>query len=334
MRSGFRLGRVAQTHLVVDWSWLFVALLLTWSLTDVFARWHPDWSVARSVSVAGCATLLFFASIVAHELAHAAVGRALGNPTRRVTLWLFGGVTEMERPPRSPGEEFLTAVAGPLTSLGLGALFLGLGALGVSRVDRLMTDSKEVFAALGPVSTLLLWLGPVNLGLGLFNLLPAYPLDGGRVLRAALWASSGDLRRATRQASGVGQVVAWAFIVAGVAMAFGARLPFFGTGFFGGLWLSFIGWFLFRAASRSWERAVVADVLGDVSVARLMRRTGPSATPDLTVNRFVNEWLLPSDERAWPVLAGDAFLGMVCLADVRKVPRAAWDEVTLGQIIE
>jgi len=333
MQSGFRLGRVAKTQVFVDWSWLFIALLLTWSLTDVFARWHPAWGAARSVSVAACATLLLFASVLAHEVSHALAAQAQGIPVKRITLWLFGGVSEMEREPRSPREEFLTAVVGPLTSLGLGVAFLGLGALGASRVDRLMTEPKDIFAALGPVSTLLLWLGPVNLALGFFNLLPAYPLDGGRVLRAALWASSGDLRKATRQASGAGQVVAWGFILAGVAMAFGARLPYFGTGFFNGLWVSFLGWFLFSAASRSWRRAVVADILGDVSVERLMRRAGPAATPDLTVNRFVNEWLLPSEERAWPVLEGDTLRGMVCLADVRKVPREAWDTTTVGEIL-
>ena len=333
MQSGFRIGRVAKTHVFVDWSWLFIGLLLTWSLTDVFARWHPAWGAARSVAVAACAALLLFASVLAHELSHAVAARALGIPVRRVTLWLFGGVSEMERAPRTPREEFLTAAVGPLTSLGLGVAFLGLGALGVSRIDRLMTEPKDIFAALGPVSTLLLWLGPVNLTLGFFNLLPAYPLDGGRVLRAALWASSGDLRKATRQASGAGQVVAWGLICAGVAMAFGARLPYVGTGFFNGLWLAFVGWFLFSAASRSWRQAVIADLLGDVTVARLMRTTGPSATPELTVNRFVNEWLLPSDERVWPVLEGDVFRGMVCLADVRKAPRDAWDATTVGQIL-
>jgi Zn-dependent protease/CBS domain-containing protein len=333
MQNGLRLGRVARTHVYVDWSWLFIALLLTWSLTDVFARWHPAWGTAQSVSVAACATLLFFASILVHELSHAAVGRAFGNPARRVTLWLFGGVSEMEWSPRTPREEFLTAVVGPVTSLALGVAFLSLGALGATRVDHLMTDPKDIFAALGPVSTLLLWLGPVNLALGAFNLLPAFPLDGGRVLRAALWASSGDLRRATRQASAVGQGVAWCFILAGIAMAFGARLPYFGTGFFSGLWLSFIGWFLFSAASRSWRKAVIGDALGDVTVARLMRRTGPSATPGLSLNRFVNEWLLPTDERAWPVLDGANFVGMVCLADVRKVPRADWDVRTIGEIL-
>jgi Zn-dependent protease len=333
MQSGFRIGRVAKTHVFVDWSWLFIALLLTWSLTDVFARWHPAWGAAQSVAVAACAALLLFASVLAHEVSHVLAARALGIPVTRITLWLFGGVSEMEREPRTPREEFLTAVVGPLTSLGLGVAFLGLGTLGVSRVDRLMTEPKDILAALGPVSTLLLWVGPVNLALGFFNLLPAYPLDGGRVLRAALWASSGDLRKATRQASGAGQVIAWGLILTGVAMAFGARVPYFGTGFFNGLWVSFVGWFLFSAASRSWQRAVVADLLGDVTVARLMRTTGPSATPDLTVNRFVNEWLLPSDERAWPVLEGDAFRGVVCLADVRKVPRDAWDATTVGQIL-
>lgn len=334
MPSGFRVGRYNNARVYVDGSWLFIALLLTWSLTYTFMRWHPGWGTAQSVAVAVLATALLFASVLAHELAHAAMERRQGGPARSVTLWAFGGVSDLQREPRSPGDELMTALAGPAMSLVLGALFLGAGlALGVWRVDSLVTDPRAVFTADGALTTLLLWLGPINLALGLFNLLPAFPLDGGRVLRAALWSASGDLRKATRWAGGVGQLVAWTFIVAGVAMAFGARVPLLGAGFTRGLWTALIGWFLYSATVRSMRQAVLADVLGDVSVGRLMRRTGPYATPGLTIDRFVTEWLLPSEDRAWPVIEGQVFRGMVCLADVRRVPRERWGDTLVAQIM-
>lgn len=334
MPSGFRVGRYNNARVYVDGSWLFIGLLLTWSLTYTFMRWHPAWGTAQSVAVAALATAQLFASVLAHELAHAAMERRQGGPARSVTLWAFGGVTDLQREPRSPGDELMAALAGPAVSFALGVFFLAVSAaLGTWRVDSLVSDPRAVFSADGALTTLLLWLGPINLALGLFNLLPAFPLDGGRVLRAALWSATGDLRKATRWASGVGQLVAWTFIVAGVAMAFGERAPLLGAGFVRGLWTALIGWFLFSATLHSMRQTVLADVLGDVSVGRLMRRPGPYATPGLTIDRFVTEWLLPSEDRAWPVIEGQVFRGMVCLADVRRVPRERWGDTLVAQIM-
>lgn len=333
MQSGFRIGRFAGIQISADWSWLFIAVLLTWNLTAVFAAWHPDWGAGVRVAVAVCASALFFASVLAHELAHSLVARAQGIPVRSITLWLFGGVSNLEREPTSPRAEFLTAIVGPLTSLGLGVLFVSLGALGVAQVGHLFDTPKEIFGALGPVSTLLVWLGPINVALGLFNLVPAFPLDGGRVLRSGLWAAMGDLRRATRWTSALSQTIAWMFILTGIAMAFGARVPWFGTGIANGLWLSFIGWFLNSAAVRTWQQTVVEDLLGDLTVGRLMRRTGPVVAPELTVDRFVNEWILGSDDRAYPVMVGTELRGMMCLSDVRKVPRDGWSVTAVERLM-
>ena len=330
--GGFMLGRYRRTQVFIDWSWLFVVVLLTWSLTDTFGAWHPDWNLARRIVVAATATVLFFASVLAHEVAHVVVGDVNGEEHRRITLWMFGGVSSTPREPRSLGDEVRGSLAGPLVSLTLGGIFLALGALGVAGIDRLSTDPREVFARLGPTSTLLLWLGPVNIALGLFNLLPAFPLDGGRLLRAGFWAMTGDLRRATRWAVGVGQAIAWGFMLQGVAMLFGAGLPFVAGGALAGLWFVFLGWFLHSAAVNSTRLARAEDILDDVAVSRLMRRTGPFVTPDLSVERLVNEWLLPTAERAWPVLDGATFRGLVCLADVRKVPRAQWADTRVEQV--
>jgi Zn-dependent protease len=191
--------------------------------------------------------LLFFCSVLTHELSHAFVGRALGASIRRITLFVFGGMAQLEGEPRSWGAELWTAIVGPVTSLVLAVVFSMLAGAtsGSSLFDP--NNPTAALARLGTLPTLLLWLGQVNFMLGLFNLVPGFPLDGGRVLRAILWGVTGNLQKATRWASFLGQITAWALIGIGLAMVLGAQVPFFGTGV-GGLWLAFIGWFLNNAA--------------------------------------------------------------------------------------
>ncbi|MGH2520980.1 MAG: site-2 protease family protein, partial [Anaerolineales bacterium] len=299
MRSGFHLGRIFGINIEVDWSWVFIFLLVTWNLAGgVFPELHPDWGPGLNWIVGIAASLLFFGSVLAHELAHSLVAVARGLPVRRITLFMFGGVSNIEREPPSPATEFLVAIVGPLTSLGLGVLFSFLGSANAARLGRALDDPARMLAELGPVSTLLLWLGPINIVLGIFNLIPGFPLDGGRVLRSLLWAITNNLKQATRWASWVGQAVAWLFIIGGIAMIFGVRLPFFGSGFLSGLWLAFIGWFLNNAAAQSYQHVVVEDLLEGVPVARLMRADAPTAAPDITVSRLVDEYLMGTDERA------------------------------------
>jgi CBS domain-containing protein len=195
------------------------------------------------------------------------------------------------------------------------------------------SDPQTVARQLGPVTTLLAWLGPINILLGLFNLIPGFPLDGGRILRAALWSATKDLRKATAWAAGAGRVTGWMFIAAGVAMALGAELPFFGTGLISGLWLIFIGWFLNSAAANSYQQTVVRNLLEDVPVFRLMRLNVPTVAPTLPVSHLVYDYVMGADERAFPVMEGDRLVGMVCLEDIRKVPREEWDRVTVGEIM-
>jgi CBS domain-containing protein len=180
---------------------------------------------------------------------------------------------------------------------------------------------------------LLLWLGPVNIFVGLFNLVPGFPLDGGRILRSILWGATDNLHKATRWASAVGHLIAWLFIIAGIAMAFGATVPFFGTGLINGLWLMFIGWFLNDAASQSYRQIVIQDLLEDVPVALLMRSNVPAVPPDLPVSNLVYNFIMNTGESAFPVVEGDRMLGLVSLEDVRKVPRNAWDKATVSEIM-
>jgi len=334
MNRGLYIGRVFGINIHIDWSWILIFLLVTWSLAaGLFPAWHPDWSVALRWGVAVAASLLFFASILLHELSHSLVAKARGLPVRRITLFLFGGVSNIEREPPTPQTEFLMAVVGPITSILLGLIFLALAAFSAASSNITGGDPQTVARQLGPVTTLLAWLGPINILLGLFNLIPGFPLDGGRILRAALWSATKDLRKATAWASGVGRLTGWMFIAAGIAMGLGAQLPFFGTGLISGLWLVFIGWFLNSAAVNSYKQTVVRDLLEDVPVFRLMRLNVPTVAPTLPVSHLVYDYVMGAEERAFPVMEGDRLVGMVCLEDIRKVPREAWDRVTVGEIM-
>lgn len=258
MRGAFRIGRLFGIDVGVDRSWGIVFALMAWNLTAVFHGWHPTWALLACCILALFAVLLFFASVLAHEFAHALVARSFGMSVRDIRLFLFGGVSNIEREPSSPGAEFWMAIAGPLTSFGLGVAFVALAAATLSVPPSEASDPVHVLSGLGPISTLFLWLGPVNVIVGVFNLLPGFPLDGGRVLRAILWKASGDLRRATLAATIGGRTLGWTFLLMGLAMVFGATLPVFGGGAGSGVWLTFVGWFLSSAASRSSDALAVA----------------------------------------------------------------------------
>src|SRR5690606_12300824 len=256
MNSGFRIGKLFGININIDWSWLLIFALMTWNLAAVFGTAHPDWGLSLRWGMGALATVLLFASVLAHEIAHSLTARAFGIPVRSITLFLFGGVSNIERDPESPMSEFLIAVVGPVTSLVLGAVLLILGGTTFGTLNTTLSDPVAIVAQMSPVTTLLLWLGAINIILGLFNLIPGFPLDGGRVLRSIFWAITDNTRSATRLASYVGRLIAWAFILAGIAMIFGVRIPFFGTGFINGLWLVFIGWFLNNASVQSYRRVV------------------------------------------------------------------------------
>src|SRR5580698_3173675 len=255
----FKVGRIFGIDLRVDYSWVFIFVVMTWNLCSVFAHWHPQWLGIEQALVGATASLLFFGCVLLHELAHSAMAMRFGLPVRSITLFLFGGVSNIEQEPASPQVEFWTAVVGPLTSLVIGLIFLACGA---AVTDVPMHDPVSVqssMSALGPIATLLLWLGPINVVIGIFNLIPAFPLDGGRVLRAALWRSSGKVGEATLRACAIGQAIGWGFIVLGIAMSFGLNVPFFGSGLVAGMWLAFIGWFIRAGAAQTTGKVAIDE---------------------------------------------------------------------------
>jgi Zn-dependent protease len=333
MGKGFSLGKVFGIKIDIDWSWLFIFVLVSWNLTTAFGQMHPDWGWTLRIATSAAAALLFFASVLAHELAHSLVARSRGLPVRGITLFLFGGVSNIQKHPPSPAAEFLIAVVGPITSGVLGVIFLVLSGLGLAPMAQGMTDPTQLAAQLGPVRSLLLWLGPVNLILGVFNLIPGFPLDGGRILRSIFWKLTDNLRQATRWASWVGQTIAWLMIAGGIAMVFGAQVPFFGSGLINGLWLAFIGWFLNSAAISSYRQIVIQDVLEGVEVRRMMREQMPTVSRDASVEELVHNHIMKFDDHSFPVVDGDEFVGTVTLEDVREISREAWGGTRVDEIM-
>jgi Zn-dependent protease/CBS domain-containing protein len=333
MRNGIRIGRILGINIRIDWSWLIILLLITWNLAAVFGDYHANWLPSARWGLAILAALLFFASLLAHELAHSLVARHRGVPVRNITLFLFGGVSNIERDPDSPQAEFLITIVGPLTSLLVGAVMLVIGSIIAGSTGSTVSNPQEAFQQLGPVPLLLMWLGSINILLGVFNLIPGFPLDGGRILRSILWSITGDLRRATQWASWAGQTVAFLFMFLGISMVFGTSIPFFGSGLIGGLWLAFIGWFLHSAAVQSYQQVVIQDVLQDVPVARMMRPNPPTVAAHLSVSDMIHDSVMRGDDYAFPVLENNQLVGLVTLDDVRSVPHDKWETTTVSQIM-
>jgi len=332
MNRGFRVGRLFGININADWSWLVIFALVTWSLSSGLGQLHDGWSSGTVWGVAIAAALLFFASVLAHEMAHSLFARSRGIPVRTITLFLFGGVSNIEKEPDSPRSEFVMAILGPMTSLVIGAVLLAVtGLVGGSTMSG-VGDPTEAARNMGPVVSVLLWLGTINIMLGIFNLIPGFPLDGGRVLRSLLWAAIGDLRRATRVASWFGQGIGLLMIVAGISMVFGMRLPFYGTGA-GGLWLAFIGWFLHSAATQSYRQIVVRDILEGVTVDSMAISDPPTVSPDSSITSLVHDHIMRSDDHAFPVVEGESLLGLVTLGDVRSVNKEAWDDTLVREIM-
>jgi len=318
--SGIRLGRLLGVEVTLDWSLLIIFVLITLTLAaGLLPAWHPDWGGLTVWLTAATAAVLFLVSVLLHELSHAVVGRRLGIGVRQITLFVFGGMAHMQNEPRTWRAELGMAIAGPLTSLVLGFVSLYLAGLvgGPMQIDP--QHPMQAVSALNPPATILFWLGPINIMLALFNMVPGFPLDGGRVLRALLWGLSGDLVRATRWAALGGQAVAWLLIASGFAMILGLQVPLFGSGPLAGLWIALIGWFLNNAALMSYRGLILKRTLGDLPVSRVMHRDFKAVSPDIGVQTMLDEHVFGGSQRTFPVLEGDRLLGLVCLSDVRKL---------------
>jgi Zn-dependent protease/predicted transcriptional regulator len=334
MRGGIKVARLFGINIYIDWSWIFIFLLVTWNLAvAVFPTLHPDWGLNLTLGISVAASLLFFGSVLAHELAHSLVAKAKGLPVRRITLFIFGGAADIGKEPPSAGSEFLIAIVGPITSVVLGGMFLMSGIFVINGQAGAAGSPFELLTAMGPLGTLFIWLGSINILLGVFNMVPGFPLDGGRVLRSILWAITRNLKKATRWATFVGQLVAWGFIVTGVAMVFGFQVPIFGSGIIGGLWLAFIGWFLNNAAAASYQHVVVQDMLDGIPVSRLMRPDVQAVEAYIPLSALVYDHMIGSEDSAFPVVENDRLVGVISLNDVKKINREEWDTTLVKQVM-
>ena len=310
MGSTFTLGRIAGIPLCVNWSWLVVFALIVWTwATGVFPETNPGYSDGTYVALAVVGAILFFGSIVLHEYGHAIQATREGMEIDGITLWLFGGVARFKGNFPSAGAEFRIAVAGPLVSLALGVIFVLLAWLAG------LPETVDAVAA---------WLGYLNLTLLVFNLIPALPLDGGRVLRSILWAAKDDFVWATRIAAAIGRAFGYLFIAAGVAM-----LIFQGT--FSGAWLAFIGWFLLMAASAEDRFTLARQALQGLRVRDLVVRDPVTTRPDVTIGDFMDEIVWKSRHTTYPVTDNGHALGLLPFRCVAEVPRTEWETRTVRE---
>lgn len=311
MRGSWRLGRLFGIAIDIDYSWLIIFGLVTWSLAaGYFPQQYQGWAAWLYWLIGLLTSLAFFSSVLAHELSHSLIARARGGEVRNITLFVFGGVASIVEEPDSPGSEFLMAFAGPLSSFVLAALF-GLLRLAFGGFNE-------------PLAALLQYLAYVNTAVGAFNLVPGFPLDGGRLLRAILWTATDSLRRATRWASYAGQGWAFLLIFLGIWWSLQGRL-------FNGLWLVFIGWFLNNAARASYQQLLIRDLLGQIEVREVMTTDYGKVEPSISIQQLVDEHLLGSERHAFLVVSDSRLRGLICLHDVRGVPRDEWGETTVGQ---
>jgi Zn-dependent protease/CBS domain-containing protein len=311
--NSWRLGRIAGIEIRIDTSWVVIALLVTYSLylqfTDAFEALRPP----VAVLLAALFALLFFGSVLTHELAHAVTARRRGIPVRGITLFLFGGATHAKVESRGPREELVVSVVGPVTSLVLGGLFLLVG-FGRDLLGR-------------PLSGGFRYLGVVNLMLAVFNMLPGFPLDGGRVLRAIVWRITGSLRRATRVASISGQVVGYLIVSVGVFfLTQGVLIT--------AIWLASIGWFLAQAARNSYEELQMRRMLEAVEAEDLMSPSLVSIPAGLPLRTAVDEFFMRFDHGAFPVQDDGRTVGLITLRGVKRVPQAEWSRRTVGDTME
>ena len=315
---GVSLGRIFGIRVRLHPSVLVIVALILVSLAQgAFRNWHPDWPWWTAWATAAVATLLFLASLLTHELAHSLVARRRGIAVPQITLFVFGGVAEIAAEPADPRSEFVIAIVGPLTSVAIALVFAFFGAWLVpfDFAARVAADPAAAMAELTPVATICVWLAPVNLALALFNLVPGFPLDGGRVLRALLWWWSGDQVKATRLAAGCGRAFSWLLIAWGVVNLFGGRA-------LEGLWFIVIGVFLGNAATSGYQQLLVRRSLHGLVVADLMRTHFESVEPTRTLTDFVDGLLLRSAQTSWPVVENGRAVGVIAQRDVAKTHEA------------
>lgn len=312
MNSTFRIARILGIDINVHATWIIALFLVAWSLSaGYFKDSYPNWQSSSYWLAGTFSALLLFVCVLLHEMAHSLLALAKGLPVHGITLFIFGGVSSIEMQDDEAHDEFLIAVVGPLSSLVLA---------GLAWLATQMLTSGEI------ASAVLQYLVGINVMLALFNLVPGFPLDGGRVLRSIIWGITGDFEKATRIAASVGQFIGYFLIAAGVVWLWSGQV-------FNGLWTAFIGWFLNSAAEASKVQTVTSYAFRGLTAADLLEPEPETLTPDTPVATFVRDHILRHGERALPVVFGERVLGIVSLSDVKRLPEAQWANTPVTSIM-
>lgn len=313
MKSTFRLFRVAGIDVGIHYTWILIVVLITWSLAQgYFPQNYPGWQVSTYWIVGFVSAILLFISVLLHEIAHSLVAKSRGMRVGSITLFIFGGVSNLQDEPQRAGVEFFMAIIGPVTSLVLAGIFWGA--------------EKAVGTQFGPVRAVLGYMWLINLILGIFNLIPGFPLDGGRVLRSILWGTTGNLVKSTNIAAAAGRYVGWGLIGYGVFMLISGN-------FFGGLWIAFIGWFLSSAADASRQELSVREALKGVKVSQVMNPVQDVITRHTPVEELVWNIFNRHHGRAVTVADGERVIGIVTVTDVKGLPQERWRETPVEKIM-
>jgi Zn-dependent protease len=311
-RKTISLGRIIGIPIGVDYSWFLVFALLTWSFaTSYYPQEFPDWLGITYWTVGAATAIMLFVSVLIHELGHSVIAMKYKIAIRSITLFLFGGVAQIASEPPSASAEFWIAIAGPVTSLVLAAIFYAL---------------EPAAAIYSPLLGLVKYLAYINLALAFFNLIPGFPLDGGRVFRAAVWGVTGNLRKATLIAASVGRFIAFLFIAVGVWQIF--------TGNAGdGLWIAFIGWYLEKAASAQVQQQEIQGVLAGHKVSDAMSRSFTEIPFNVSLQQLVDHHILAEGRRVFVVKHYEEVVGLLTLHRVRQVPREQWPMTNVEHVM-
>jgi Zn-dependent protease len=328
MRGSWRIGRIAGIEIGIHYTWLLALIVFTWLLGQGFIATYPGWNSYVYWLAGFLATFTLFLSVLVHELAHSLVARARGLPVSSITLFILGGVSNLTEEPAKPGVEFVMAIVGPLTSLLLGLFFwvfwyfLTQSWVLPVFVINLPADKNTLLVAIVG------FLAYTNIGLTIFNLLPGFPLDGGRVFRSILWRTTGNLLKATNIAAVVGRIFGWGFMALGVTLAI-----FFQVNFLNALWFVVIGWFLNNAADNTRYEATLKEHLTGVLVGKVMEQNIESVRPETSVAEVVQTFFIQKRKRAITVADGDNLVGVVTITDIKGVPQEKWMMTPVSQVM-
>jgi len=323
LRGSFRIGKIAGIELGIHYSWIFAFIIFAFLFARMtFPAAYPEWDLATYWIVGFVVTVFLFLSVLVHEYCHSLVARKMGMKVDSIVLFIFGGVSNLESEPETPKIEFLMSGAGPASSLVLSGIFWG-----VSYLLSLNTAiSEPVIAAIG-------YIGWINLILAIFNIIPGFPLDGGRVLRSIIWGATNNLQKATLIAGNVGRAFGWAMILFGVANFFGFSIGGFQGSFVNGIWFVFIGWFLTSAADNAIKEQTFQQQLTGVRVKDVMDHNPECVNPAASIENIVHESFIQRGRRALPVCRDNTLLGIITLADVKRVPQDQWINTPVQEVM-